>query len=98
MAVDFLDLEPDKEGYWLVMLFIDRYSGYVFDIISLKRRDTDAIIEVFRYILGILENQYHLRVEAIECDNKITKNYALTNYLNEEKRIRLETSAPYTQS
>lgn len=36
-AVDFLDLEPDGEGYWSAMLFTDRYSGYVFDI-YLKRR------------------------------------------------------------
>ena len=98
MAVGFLDLEPDKEGYWLVMLFIDRYSGYVLDIIYLKGRDTDAIIEVFRYILSIFKSQYHLKVKAIECDNEITKTYALASYLNEKKHIRLETSAPYTQS
>ena len=97
IAVDFLDLEPDEEGYWSVMLLTDRYSGYVFDV-YLTGRNTDVIMEAFRYVLGVLDNQYHLHVEAIECDNEITKNYALTSYLTEDKHIRLEPSAPHTQS
>jgi hypothetical protein len=96
-AVDFLDLEPDGEGYWSAMLFTDRYSGYVFDI-YLKRRTAEALVEAFEYFLGVLANQYQIVPEVFECDNEITKAEKVVRFLQEERHIRLEPSAPHTQA
>lgn len=96
LAVDFLDFEPDPKGYWCAMLITDRYSNYVFDIYLISR-DTDALISAFKELLGKLANQYQLFPEAIECDNEIRDNHRLVAFFNQERHIRLEPSAPYTQ-
>ncbi|KAJ8129613.1 hypothetical protein O1611_g4017 [Lasiodiplodia mahajangana] len=97
IAVDFLDLEPDSEGFWSAMLCTDRYSGYVFDV-YLKRRTADALVEAFKYLLGVLANQYHIKPEVLECDNEIVKAEALESFLRQEQHIRIEPSAPHTQA
>jgi hypothetical protein len=78
------------------MLITDRYSNYVFDIYLISR-DTDALISAFKELLGKLANQYQLFPEAIECDNEIRDNHRLVAFFNQERHIRLEPSAPYTQ-
>ena len=44
------------------------------------------------------EAQYHVRPKVIECDGELTKSNDIRKYVEVNKRMRLEPSAPGTQS
>lgn len=56
------------------MLFTERLSGYVFDIYC-KGYDASETFDHIQYFLGVLENQFNIRVKGFECDNEIRRSY-----------------------
>jgi hypothetical protein len=94
-AIDFLDLEADHHEYNSVMLFTNRYSGYVFDI-YLRSCTEDSIVDALNYFLSVLSHQFGITPEIVECDGEFTKSNRLHEYF-EKRFIRVEPSAPRTQ-
>jgi hypothetical protein len=99
LAIDFHDFEEDIDGYSNLMLVTDRYSGFIWDL-YLKDRKAATIIEALEMLFGILRTQYQVVPEVIECDNEIVgQKPKVKDFLEQPPRsIRLEPSAPYTQS
>lgn len=63
----------------------------------LQDRTSSSIITVLRSFLGILNNQYRIRPQVIECDNEIYKTKTEVRVFVESRDIRLEPSPPRTQ-
>ena len=58
----------------------------------------DSIITVLSTFLGLLERQYELKPQVIECDNELmTQKPGVKRYI-ESLHIKVEPSPPYTQA
>ena len=79
------------------MLLTDRKSGYMWDF-YLQDRTTDSIITVLSTFLGLLERQYELKPQVIECDNELTTQKPGVKRYIESLHIKVEPSPPYTQA
>ena len=79
------------------MLITDRWSGYMWDF-YLQDRTTDSIITVLSTFLGLLNNQYELKPQVIECDNELTTQKPGVKRYIESLHIKVEPSPPYTQA
>ena len=53
------------------MLVSDRYSGLTWDF-YLEDRTAQSIISALTYLFDLLEQNYNLKPEVVECDNEIT--------------------------
>ena len=97
IAIDFHDIDGDEDGYRSVMLITDRWSGYTWDF-YLSTRTAEALIATLDLFLNLLKKQYNLEPNVIECDGELTKSFDIRRYVEVEKKMRLEPSAPDTQS
>jgi hypothetical protein len=99
LAIDFHDFEPDtvNDGFKSVMLITDRFSGYIWDF-YLQNRDAKTIVSALWWFFNILAKQHQILPEVIECDNEITKSSHIKNFLSVRCGMKLEPSAPNTQS
>ena len=97
IAIDFHDFEEDDDGFSSLMLLTDRKSGYMWDF-YLQDRTTDSIITVLSTFLGLLERQYELKPQVIECDNELTTQKPGVKRYIESLHIKVEPSPPYTQA
>src|SRR5262249_46187547 len=97
LAIDFHDFEEGRGGYKYLMLVTDRYTGLVWDF-YLENRTAKSIINALSYLLDVLKQTYDLKPEVIECDNEITSQKPQVNQFIHSYRIKLEPSAPHTQS
>jgi hypothetical protein len=79
------------------MLITDRYSGFVWDF-YLRTRDAQSIIIGLQWLLTILERQYQIKPEVIECDNELTKSHDIQIFIVVRNAMKLEPCAPNTQS
>ena len=80
------------------MLVTDRYSGLIWNF-YLQDRTAKSIIKVFfPYFLDFLKQTYNLKPEVIECDNEITTQKPKVHQFLQNCHIKVEPSAPYTQS
>ena len=79
------------------MLVTDRYTGLVWDF-YLQDRTAKSIINVLSYLLDFLKQNHELKPEVIECDNEITSRKSQVYQFIHSCRIKVEPSAPYTQS
>lgn len=68
--IDFLDFEEDSEGYNRAMLFTERYSAYIF-ITFMGGKKGPELHEALANFLGMLNNQYNIIPQVIECDNEL---------------------------
>src|SRR5271167_975183 len=57
----------------------------------------DLIITVLRTFLSLLENQYNLKLQVVECDNELTTQKLKAKRYIESLHIRIEPSPLYTQ-
>ena len=94
IAIDFHDFEEDDDGFNSLMLLTDRKSGYMWDF-YLQDRTTDSIITVLSTFLGLLERQYELKPQVIECDNELTTQKPGVKRYIESLHIKVEPSLPY---
>lgn len=94
-AVDFLELTRDDEEYKKVMLFTDRYSGYVFDI-YLTDWKTQDLLQAFDYFFRVLDYQFGIKPTVIESDNEIVQSTELKEHLEHTHLLMIEHSAPNT--
>ena len=78
------------------MLITDRWSGYMWDF-YLQDRTADSIITVLRTFLGLLENQYKLKPQVVECDNELTSQKPRVKRYIESLHMKVKPSPPYTQ-
>ena len=97
IAIDFHDFEEDDDGFNSLMLLTDRKSGYMWDF-YLQDRTTDSIITVLSTFLGLLERQYELKPQVIECDNELTTQKPGVKRYIESLHIKVEPSSPYMQA
>ena len=97
LAVDFHDFEEGRGGYKNLMLISDRYSGLTWDF-YLEDRTAQSIINALSYLFNLLEQNYNLKPEIIECDNEITTQKPRVFQFLQAHRLKLEPSAPYTQA
>lgn len=97
IALDFHDYEEGLEGYSSQMLLYDRISGFIWDF-YLKDREDDTIISALRSFLGIMRLHYETNVKVIECDNEITDVKPQVQAFLEDRHIKVEPSAPYSQA
>lgn len=97
LAVDFHDYEKGYEGYTDLMLITDRWSGFIWDY-YLEDRTSETIIQALRHLLQTLE-RYKIHPRVVECDNEIySVKPRVRSWLEKEGKIKVEPSAPYTQS
>ena len=78
------------------MLVSDRYSGLTWDF-YLEDRTAQSIINALSYLFNLLEQNYNLKPEIIECDNEITTQKPPVFQFLQARRLKVEPSAPYTQ-
>jgi Reverse transcriptase (RNA-dependent DNA polymerase) len=97
LAIDFHDFEQSSNGYTSVMLITDRFSGYIWDF-YLQNRQARTITDALRWLFSILERQYQIKPEVIECDNELENSHEIKKFITIENAMRLEPSAPNTQS
>src|SRR5437667_8885279 len=71
--------------------------GLVWDF-YLQDRTAKSIINVLSYLLDLLKQNHDLKPEVIECDNEITSRKSQVYQFIHSCRIKVEPSAPYTQS
>ena len=84
-------------AYRSVKFITDRWSGITWDF-YLSERTAKTIIVTLDLFLNLYEAQYHVRPKVIECDGELTKSNDIRKYVEVNKRMRLEPSAPGTQS
>ena len=58
----------------------------------------NSIITVLSTFLGLLERQYELKPQVIECDNELTTQKPGVKRYIESLHIKVEPSPPYTQA
>ena len=58
----------------------------------------DSIITVLSMFLSILENQYNLKLQVIECNNKLTSQKPKVKRYIKSLHIRIKPSLLYTQA
>lgn len=97
LAIDFHNYIKGIDDYTSQMLITCRQTGYTWDY-YFTERTAIALINTFRSFLGMMETQYHIKVKVIECDNEITEVKQVVGRYLENKHIKLEPSAPYTQA
>jgi hypothetical protein len=99
LVIDFHDFEPDvmADGFMSVMLIPDHFSGYIWDF-YLQNREAETILSALRWFLKILAPQHQISPEVIECDNEITQSHQIWNFLTIRCGMKLQPSAPNTQS
>ncbi|KJZ77348.1 hypothetical protein HIM_03072 [Hirsutella minnesotensis 3608] len=97
IAIDFHDYEPDYKGYNSMMLLTDRASGFSWDY-YLQDRRSETIVSTLNSAFKYLSYQLNFVIKAVECDNELTdRKHDVQRWL-EGQQIRVEPSAPYTQS
>ena len=57
----------------------------------------DSIITVLSTFLSLLENQYNLKLQVVECNNELTSQKPKVKRYIESLHIRIEPSPLYTQ-
>lgn len=97
IAVDFTHLVQDYEGYDSLMLFTDRWSGYIWDYF-LQNRTQKNLKAAFEMFMTTLERQYDIRPRVFESDNEITRIKRAVGEMLEARGIKVEPSAPETQA
>lgn len=97
IAVDFTHLNPDAEGFDSLMLFTDRWSGYIWEF-YLQNRTQKNLCIAFTSFLTYLERQYQVKPRTFECDNEIKLIKRAVALMLEEQGISIEASAPDTQA
>ena len=58
----------------------------------------DLIITVLSTFLGLLERQYELKLQVIECDNELTTQKPGVKRYIKSLHIKVEPSLPYMQA
>ena len=96
IAIDFHDFEEDEERFNSLMLITDRWSRHLWDF-YLQDCIADSIITALSTLFGLLENQYNIKPQAIECDNELTSQKPKVKRYIESLHIRIEPSLPYIQ-
>ena len=79
------------------MLITDRWAGLIWDF-YLQDRTAQSIITALDALFKILEKRYQITPKVVECDNEITKVKPQVRVWLEGKAIKIEPSAPQTQS
>ena len=97
LALDFHDFKEGLGGYTSLMLITDRWSGLTWDF-YLQDRKAKSIIAAINALFQILEKRYHAIPKVVECDNEITEVKPKVRIWLKSKAIRIEPSAPRTQS
>jgi hypothetical protein len=98
LAIDFHDYEPGLQNFKSTMLVTDRWSGNMWDY-YLQNRKAVSIIAALTHLFGLLERQYDIKPKVIECDNELyTQKHDVRHFLEDEKHMKVEPSAPYAQS
>ena len=99
LAVDFHEFEPDavNDGFKSVMLITDRFSGYIWDF-YLQNMESDTIVSALWWLFKILARQHQILPGVVECDNELSRSYYIKNFIIIRCRMKLEPSAPKTQS
>ena len=55
------------------------------------------ILAALKHLFGILERQYRILPQKIECDNEIMRCKAVRTWLENEQHVKIEPSPPYTK-
>jgi Pol polyprotein len=97
LAIDFHDFQEGLGSYTSLMLITDRCSGLIWDY-YLQDRTANSIITCFNSLFQILETRYSIKPKVIECDNEITEVKPRIRIFLENKALKIEPSAPNTQS
>ena len=97
LAIDFHDFEKGQGDYTSLMLITDRWAGLIWDF-YLQDRTAQSIITALDALFKILEKRYQITPKVVECDNEITKVKPQVRIWLEGKAIKIEPSAPQTQS
>jgi hypothetical protein len=97
LAIDFHDFNEGLGGYTSLMMFTDRWSGLIWDF-YLQDRKATSIIAAINALFQILEKRYHAIPKVVECDNEITEVKPKVRTWLENKAVKIEPSAPRTQS
>ena len=98
LAIDFHDFEKDSKGFNSLMLITDRFSGLCWDFYLQDRRAT-TIVSTLKWFFDMIQYRFELKPKVVECDNEITtQKPKVTQFLQEELKISVEPSAPYTQA
>ena len=97
IAVDFHDFNRALDNSSSMMLLTDRCTGMMWDY-YLENRTANSINVAFSHFLDLWKKQYAIEVKIIESDNEITTQKPAVARFIQSFGIRIETSAPYTQS
>jgi hypothetical protein len=97
LAVDFIHIVEDEEGYNSLMLITDRWSGFIWEFF-LSDRKAEMLKTAFEMFLTAFERQYGLQPRIFECDNEITTVKAAVGDMLQSKGILIQPSAPDTQA
>src|SRR6202012_2242966 len=64
----------------------------------LEDRTAQSIINALSHLFDVLEQNYNLKPETVECDNESTTQKPRVFQFLQARRIKVEPSAPYTQA
>jgi hypothetical protein len=99
ISLDFHDYEADsstKERSQ--MLITDRVTGFMWDYYFKDNRTARSIIRVLESFVTLMKTQFNIVVKIIETDNEIVTVKPEVARWAENRGIRIEASAPDTQS
>src|SRR5881275_1547514 len=98
LAIDFHNFEEaDGPRYTSLVLITDCWSGHIWDF-YLQDRKAESIITAIKVLLGILEHQYNIKPEVVECDNEITTQKPAVKRFFDGLHLKIDPSPPYTQA
>jgi hypothetical protein len=97
LALDFHHYEKGYAGYKCLLLVTDRWSGNSWDY-YLTDHKSATVLAALKHFFGMLERQFHIHPEKIECDNEIfMKCKAVLTWLQTYQHVKVEPSLPYVQ-
>lgn len=97
LALDFHDYEMGYGNYKCLLLITDRWSGNSWDY-YLTDHKSATILAALQHLFGLLERQFQIRPEKIECDNEIfMKRKAVLTWLQTDQHVKVEPSPPHVK-
>ena len=96
VAIDIHDLHRRYDGSVALMLFTDRYTGYMWDY-YITSKHAETLLECISHLIATLGRRYDEKVQVFECDNEIPRSELLSEWL-ESRGYAIEPCAPYTQA
>ena len=96
IAVDRHGCNPAYDGSVSLILFTDRYTGYMWDY-YVTNYTAEDLLTCIRHFTTSVRRRYHEEVEVFESDNELIQSKLIRNWLRPRGFV-VEPSAPNTQA